>query len=217
MTRKSSSLAELSQPGAAEPEVRIGTGIRHARITLGIRLQDVAARVGCSESLISKIENGRTLPSLTTLHRIADALQTTVGRLCATADPNDGVVAHCRATSTSSNLATAVRAPSRMKARRSASSLRASSNSRSAARHLCCRRKTRSAPASRTAIAILAPRMPMSSSSTRRPASEPCGRLKTPARPCCTGSVRFRARKCGLAFGRASTSRMRLPEWPALP
>lgn len=62
-------------------------------MTLGIRLQDVAARVGCSESLISKIENGRTLPSLTTLHRIADALQTTVGRLCATADPNDGVVA----------------------------------------------------------------------------------------------------------------------------
>ncbi len=39
-----------------------------------------------------KIENGRTLPSLTTLHRIADALQTTVGRLCATADPNNGVV-----------------------------------------------------------------------------------------------------------------------------
>jgi len=93
MTRKPSSLAEPGQPGAAEPEVRVGTSIRHARMTLGIRLQDVAARVGCSESLISKIENGRTLPSLTTLHRIADALQTTVGRLCATADPNDGVVA----------------------------------------------------------------------------------------------------------------------------
>ena len=93
MTRKSSSVAEPGQPGAAEPDLLVGTSIRHARMTLGIRLQDVAARVGCSESLISKIENGRTLPSLTTLHRIADALQTTVGRLCATADPNDGVVA----------------------------------------------------------------------------------------------------------------------------
>ncbi len=62
-------------------------------MTLGILLQDVAPRVGCSESLISKIESGRTLPSLTTPHRIADALQTTVRRLCATADPNDGVVA----------------------------------------------------------------------------------------------------------------------------
>jgi transcriptional regulator with XRE-family HTH domain len=93
MTRKSSSLAEPGQPGAAEPELLVGTSIRHARMTLGVRLQDVAARVGCSESLISKIENGRTLPSLTTLHRIADALQTTVGRLCATANPNDDVVA----------------------------------------------------------------------------------------------------------------------------
>lgn len=93
MTRKSSSSAEPSQPGAAEPNLLLGTSIRHARMTLGLRLQDVAARVGCSESLISKIENGRTLPSLTTLHRIADALQTTVGRLCATADPNNGVVA----------------------------------------------------------------------------------------------------------------------------
>lgn len=77
----------------AYPTPDVGTSIRHARMTLGIRLQDVAARVGCSESLISKIENGRTLPSLTTLHRIADALQTTVGRLCATRDPNAGIVA----------------------------------------------------------------------------------------------------------------------------
>ncbi len=93
MTRKSSSLAVSGQPSAAESDFLVGTSIRHARMTLGIRLQDVAAHVGCSESLISKIENGRTLPSLTTLRRIADALQTTVGRLCATADPNDGVVA----------------------------------------------------------------------------------------------------------------------------
>jgi transcriptional regulator with XRE-family HTH domain len=77
---------------AADPSVRLGTSIRHARMILGIRLQDVAARVGCSESLISKIENGRTLPSLTTLHRIAEALQTTVGRLVATVDPHHGVV-----------------------------------------------------------------------------------------------------------------------------
>ncbi len=75
-----------------EPGPRLGTAIRHARLTLGIRLQDVADKVGCSESLVSKIENGRALPSLKTLHRIADALQTTVGRLCAAPDGRDGIV-----------------------------------------------------------------------------------------------------------------------------
>ena len=90
MTQQPTSVAEPSP--SATPDMRVGTSIRHARMTLGIRLQDVAARVGCSESLISKIENGRVLPSLTTLHRIANALQTTVGRLCATVDPDAGVV-----------------------------------------------------------------------------------------------------------------------------
>ncbi len=71
---------------------RLGTAIRHARLTLGIRLQDVADKAGCSESLVSKIENGRALPSLTTLHRIAEALQTTVGRLCAAPDGRHGIV-----------------------------------------------------------------------------------------------------------------------------
>jgi len=92
MTQNLSRLAEPPLADSREPTVRIGTAVRHARMMLGIRLQDVAAQVGCSESLISKIENGRTLPSLTTLHRIAEALQTTVGRLCAVADTREGVV-----------------------------------------------------------------------------------------------------------------------------
>ena len=85
------SAAPPPDPGA-NPGERLGTAIRHARLTLGIRLQDVADKAGCSESLVSKIENGRALPSLTTLHRIADALQTTVGRLCAAPDGRQGVV-----------------------------------------------------------------------------------------------------------------------------
>ncbi len=84
--------APASDPGTSGPGQRLGTAIRHARLTLGIRLQDVAEKAGCSESLVSKIENGRALPSLTTLHRIADALQTTVGRLCAAPDARGGVV-----------------------------------------------------------------------------------------------------------------------------
>lgn len=73
--------------------IKMGIRIRHARLTLGLRLQDVASKVGCSESLLSKIENDRILPSLTMLHRIAEALQTTVGKLCALLDdPKDNVV-----------------------------------------------------------------------------------------------------------------------------
>ena len=79
-------------PGGAPPALAIGLGVRHARMTLGLRLQDVATLAGCSESLVSKVENGRALPSLTTLHRLAAALQTTVGRLCATPDAGDEVV-----------------------------------------------------------------------------------------------------------------------------
>ena len=72
--------------------MRIGVRLRHARLTLGLRLQDVAAKVGCSESMVSKIENDRTLPSLTMLHRLAAALQTTVGQLCSEPGPEAGVV-----------------------------------------------------------------------------------------------------------------------------
>jgi transcriptional regulator with XRE-family HTH domain len=72
--------------------MNIGVRIRHARLTLGLRLQDVAGQVGCSESMLSKIENDRALPSLTMLHRIATALQTTVGKLCATVNGADDVV-----------------------------------------------------------------------------------------------------------------------------
>jgi transcriptional regulator with XRE-family HTH domain len=72
--------------------MKLGVRIRHARLTLGLRLQDVAGQVGCSESMLSKIENDRALPSLMMLHRIATALQTTVGRLCETAGVTDNVV-----------------------------------------------------------------------------------------------------------------------------
>lgn len=65
-------------------QIKIGLRIRHFRLTLGLRLQDVALKVDCSESLLSKIENDRILPSLSMLHRIAAALHTTVGILCAT-------------------------------------------------------------------------------------------------------------------------------------
>jgi quercetin dioxygenase-like cupin family protein len=47
----------------------------------GITLKQLAEEAGCSESLLSKIENDKAMPSFGTLHRIASALCTNVGVL----------------------------------------------------------------------------------------------------------------------------------------
>lgn len=54
--------------------IRVGRQIRHRRLVKDLTLRDMAKLVGCSESLLSKIENDRTTPSLSTLHKIAVAL-----------------------------------------------------------------------------------------------------------------------------------------------
>lgn len=59
----------------------LGTRLRHARKLKGLRLADVSRIVGCSESLLSKIETNKAAPSLHTLHRIAAVLDTTVAGL----------------------------------------------------------------------------------------------------------------------------------------
>ena len=56
--------------------IRLGRRVRHWRLVKGLTLKDVAQQVGCSESLLSKIENERATPSLSTLHKIAAALDT---------------------------------------------------------------------------------------------------------------------------------------------
>jgi transcriptional regulator with XRE-family HTH domain len=59
----------------------LGVQLRHARLVKGLRLRDLADRSQCSESMISKIENNKSTPSLNTLHRIAKALDTSVATL----------------------------------------------------------------------------------------------------------------------------------------
>ncbi len=56
--------------------IRLGRRVRHWRLVKGLTLKDVARQVGCSESLLSKVENDRATPSLSTLHRMAAALDT---------------------------------------------------------------------------------------------------------------------------------------------
>src|SRR5260370_42271964 len=58
-----------------------GAGLGHARLLNRMRLKDVAERAKCSEGMLSKIENDRAVPSLTTLHRLCKALNLSVSAL----------------------------------------------------------------------------------------------------------------------------------------
>ena len=49
----------------------LGLRLRHARRVVGLTLKQVAEAAGCSESLISKLENDAASPSLAMLHRLA--------------------------------------------------------------------------------------------------------------------------------------------------
>lgn len=57
----------------------------------GLKLREVAARVECSESLLSKIENGHANPSLSMLHKIAASLGVTVPALFSPTESNGAV------------------------------------------------------------------------------------------------------------------------------
>lgn len=64
-------------------ERRIGAGIRRRRRALDLTLAEVAARSGLSSPFLSQIENDRARPSMRSLQRVADALDTTAVQLLA--------------------------------------------------------------------------------------------------------------------------------------
>lgn len=78
-------LAGESARAADEPDqstdrsIRLGRHLRHWRLVKGLTLKTMARKMGCSESLLSKIENDRATPSLSTLHKMAVALDTNIG------------------------------------------------------------------------------------------------------------------------------------------
>lgn len=63
------------------PALRFGVNLKHARLSRGLRLIDVAMQAKCSESMLSKIENDKIVPSIGLLHRIVSALGTNVSTL----------------------------------------------------------------------------------------------------------------------------------------
>ncbi len=62
------------KPQEKRDELQVGARLRHARLLEGILIRELAERVGCDESMISKIENGKVAPSLTMLQKLVTAL-----------------------------------------------------------------------------------------------------------------------------------------------
>jgi transcriptional regulator with XRE-family HTH domain len=96
--KKRSQHASIAPSGAAEEvnqDMEVGTRLRHQRLTKRMTLRELAGRADCSESMLSKVENGRALPSLTTLHRVCAVLGLTVGQLFKKTNAPPGIV--CRA------------------------------------------------------------------------------------------------------------------------
>jgi transcriptional regulator with XRE-family HTH domain len=65
-------------PGAGSLAARIGRRLRDRRKQLGLTLAETAERSGLSVSYLSAVEKGVNLPSVQTLARITDALETTI-------------------------------------------------------------------------------------------------------------------------------------------
>lgn len=60
--------------GLNRDDLQIGGRLKHARLLAGILMRELAVKVGCTESMISKIESGRVVPSLPMLQRLVAAL-----------------------------------------------------------------------------------------------------------------------------------------------
>ena len=73
--------AEAAEPSQELSGAELGLRLRMARRTKGWTMKQLAEAAGCSESLLSKIENGRNLPSLPLLHRLVQVLDTNIGWL----------------------------------------------------------------------------------------------------------------------------------------
>ncbi|MCR8547396.1 cupin domain-containing protein [Salipiger sp. P9] len=76
---------EQSKSGSREIS-DLGARLKAERRGRGMTLKDLAERVGCSVSMLSKIENDQASPSLKTLHQITSALDTSIVRLFTEAD-----------------------------------------------------------------------------------------------------------------------------------
>lgn len=71
---------------------RFGLQLRHYRVMRKLKLKDLADLAGCSESLLSRIENNQLNPSLATLHRLCKALDISMANMMTPEEPGKCIV-----------------------------------------------------------------------------------------------------------------------------
>ena len=79
-------------PSSPQQEVRVGMRLRHARLSAGMHMRELAETAGCSESFVSKVENDKVRPSLVMLHRLAGALGLNVATFFEGTDGAEGPI-----------------------------------------------------------------------------------------------------------------------------
>ncbi|MCK9549797.1 helix-turn-helix transcriptional regulator, partial [Aquamicrobium sp.] len=80
------------QDSLSDTKKSLGLRLRLARQMKGLTLKELAESSGCSESLLSKVENGKVLPSLPMIHRIVQVLETNISWLFDEPADNEGVI-----------------------------------------------------------------------------------------------------------------------------
>ncbi|MBM7049224.1 cupin domain-containing protein [Rhizobium lusitanum] len=78
--------------GVKPSHPKLGAKLRHARRMKGLKLSEVATEVGCSESLLSKIENDLSTPSVALLHQLAQALGSNIAWLFTENEHGDDII-----------------------------------------------------------------------------------------------------------------------------
>lgn len=79
---------ETLDPTQEADDLDVGNRLKQFRRSAGMRLKDVADAAGCSESMLSKVENGQVSPSINMLHRLTKALGVTISSLFVTVEPD---------------------------------------------------------------------------------------------------------------------------------
>lgn len=90
MTRQDLRRANVAHSMPPEEIAQLGRRIQDRRIERGITLEVMAQRTGFSKGYLSRIENGKKTPPLSTLGRIAVALSTDVHALLVAPLQHDG-------------------------------------------------------------------------------------------------------------------------------
>ncbi|MEC3998250.1 helix-turn-helix domain-containing protein [Actinacidiphila sp. DG2A-62] len=79
-----------ARPGSSVSAMRLGRRLRMSRRRLGLTLDAVSGRTGLSKSFLSQVEAGRANPTLESLHRLAEAVETPLSVLLAGPGPAGG-------------------------------------------------------------------------------------------------------------------------------